>query len=104
MLAAISVRVSFIFLAIAVPALFVTIVKRLIGRARPYVGDIMDPYIYAPFVWKSSYASLPSGHATNAFAAAIAIGALWPKARVPMWIYACGYCHEQGHRECPLPQ
>ncbi len=87
-LAAIAVRIGFIFLAVGVPALFVTIIKRLIGRARPYVWQITDPYSYAPFVWKSSYASLPSGHATNAFAAAIAIGALWPKARVPMWIFA----------------
>jgi undecaprenyl-diphosphatase len=87
-LAAIVVRVGFIFFAIGVPALFVTIVKRLIGRARPYVWPIPDPYSYAPFIWKQAYASLPSGHATNAFAAALAIGALWPKARWPLWIYA----------------
>jgi membrane-associated phospholipid phosphatase len=73
---------------VGVPALFVTIIKRFIGRARPYVSQITDPYAYDPFIWKSTYASLPSGHATNAFAAAIAIGALWPKARLPMWIYA----------------
>jgi len=87
-LAAIVVRTGFIFLAIGVPALFVTIVKRLIGRARPFVFQIAEPYSYAPFAWKQAYASLPSGHATNAFAAAIAIGALWPGARLPMWIYA----------------
>ncbi len=87
-LAAIAVRAGFIFLAVGVPALFVTIIKRFIGRARPYVSEITDPYSYDPFIWKASYASLPSGHATNAFAAAIAIGALWPKARLPMWIYA----------------
>lgn len=87
-LAAIAVRAGFIFLAVGIPALFVTLIKRVIGRARPYVWEIMDPYSYAPFVWNSAYASLPSGHATNAFAAAIAIGALWPKARLPMWIFA----------------
>ncbi len=87
-LAAVAVRISFIFFAVGVPALFVTIVKRLIGRARPYVGQVADPYSYTPFVWNSAYASLPSGHATNAFAAAIAIGALWPEARLAMWIYA----------------
>jgi membrane-associated phospholipid phosphatase len=88
MLAAIVVRTGFIFLAVGVPALFVTIVKRIIGRARPYVSQIADPYSYSPFIWKASYASFPSGHASNAFAAAIAIGALWPRARLPMWIYA----------------
>ncbi len=34
------------------------------------------------------YASLPSGHATTAFAALVAIGAIWPQARALMWIYA----------------
>ena len=36
-LAAIAVRLGFLFLAIGVPGLVVTIVKRLIGRARPLV-------------------------------------------------------------------
>ena len=87
-LAAIAVRAGFIFLAIGVPALFVTIIKRFIGRARPYVWQTTDPFSYSPFIWKASYASLPSGHATNAFALAIAIGALWPGMRLPMWIFA----------------
>jgi membrane-associated phospholipid phosphatase len=87
-LAAIVVRTGFIFLAIGLPALFVTIAKRFFGRARPYVWEVTDPYSYSPFIWKASYASFPSGHATNAFAAAIAIGALWPRARLPMWIFA----------------
>ena len=47
-LAAIAVRAGFIFLAVGVPALFVTIIKRLIGRARPYVSEITDPYSYDP--------------------------------------------------------
>lgn len=87
-LAAIIVRLGFVFLAIGTPVLFAAIVKRLIGRARPLVNEIVNPYSYEPFVWNESYASLPSGHSTNVFAAAIAIGAIWPKARLPMWIYA----------------
>jgi undecaprenyl-diphosphatase len=87
-IAAIFVRAGFIFLAIGVPVLLVAVVKRLIGRARPYVRETVDPFSYVPFEWQEPYASLPSGHATNAFAAAIAIGALWPKARLPMWIFA----------------
>src|SRR5205823_7007912 len=31
---------------------------------------------------------MPSGHSTTAFAAAFAIGAVWPRARIPMWTYA----------------
>jgi membrane-associated phospholipid phosphatase len=86
--AALMVRVSFIFLAVGLPALFTTIVKRFIGRGRPYVWHDANPFDFAPFVWTSDYSSLPSGHATNAFAAAIAVGALWPRMRLPMWILA----------------
>lgn len=86
-LASISIRVGFVFMAIAVPGLFVAIVKRLIGRARPFVaGD--DAWTSLLLTWRPDYASFPSGHATTAFAAAVAIGALWPKLRPMMWAYA----------------
>jgi len=87
-LAAIMVRVAFLFLAIAVPGLFVSIVKRMIGRARPLVGGSLDPYQFAPFIWRSAYASLPSGHATTAFSVLVAFGTLWPRSRTVLWIYA----------------
>ena len=79
------VRLGYVFVAIALPGLLVTIVKRLIGRVRP---SELGPFAYVPWSWKPAFASMPSGHAATATAAAIAIGALWPKARVPMWIYA----------------
>lgn len=86
-LAAWAVRLGFVFVAIGLPGLFVTIIKRLIGRARPFVvGD--GVWAYVPFSWNSAYASLPSGHATNAFAALVAIGAIFPQARALLWIYA----------------
>jgi undecaprenyl-diphosphatase len=86
-LAAISFRLGFVFMAIAVPGLFVAILKRLIGRARPFVaGD--DTWTSMLWVWRPEYASFPSGHATTAFAAAVAIGAIWPQARAVMWVYA----------------
>jgi membrane-associated phospholipid phosphatase len=87
-LAAVAIRLGFLFVAIALPGLVVTIVKRLVGRARPLVGGSVDPFLYLPFGWKVEYASLPSGHATDAFAAALAIGALWPQLRPWMWTYA----------------
>ncbi len=87
-LASLAARFGFLFLAIAAPGLFVTIVKRLIGRARPYVGTFDDPFAYVPFVWRPEYASMPSGHATTAASAAIAIVAIWPRARGVMWLYA----------------
>jgi membrane-associated phospholipid phosphatase len=86
-LAALAVRVGFVFTAIAVPGLFVTTVKRLIGRARPLV-DGNNIWAYQPWGWQVEYASLPSGHATTAFSALVAIGAIFPAARALLWIYA----------------
>ena len=87
-LAAIAVRTGFLFAAIAVPSLFSTIIKRVVGRARPFVGTEADPFLYWPMVWRADYASMPSGHTTSAFAAAIAVGLLWPRLRPLMLIYA----------------
>jgi membrane-associated phospholipid phosphatase len=87
-LAAIAVRLGFLFLAIGLPGLCFAVVKRLIGRARPLVEGSADPFVYRPLGWDVEYASLPSGHATDAFAAAMAVGALWPRARPVMWTYA----------------
>jgi membrane-associated phospholipid phosphatase len=87
-LVALAARFGFLFVAIGLPGLFATIIKRLIGRARPYVGVQDDPFAYMPFIWRPEYASLPSGHAVTATAAAVAIGAIWPRSRVVMWLYA----------------
>ncbi len=87
-LLAVAARFGFVFLAVGVPGLFVTIVKRLIGRARPFVGGFDNPFLYHPFVWRPEYAGMPSGHSTTAVAAAIAIGAIWPRTRPAMWTYA----------------
>ncbi len=87
-LAAVMVRIGFLFAAIAVPGLFVSIVKRMIGRARPLVTGEIDPFVFAPFIWRADYASLPSGHATTAFSVLVAFGTLWPRARTALLLYA----------------
>ena len=61
--------------------------KRLIGRARPLVGADAGPSSISRSAGDVEYASLPSGHATTAFAA-LAIGALWPRLRPFAWAYA----------------
>jgi membrane-associated phospholipid phosphatase len=85
---ALAARFGYLFLAIAVPGLFATIVKRMIGRARPYLDIHGDPFTYKPFIWRPEYASMPSGHSTTAASAAFAIGAIWPRSRPFMWLYA----------------
>ena len=87
-LAAIMVRVGFLFVAIGLPSLFDTILKRLIGRARPSALSVMDPTLFKPFIWRADYASLPSGHATTAFAVLVAFGTLWPRSRTAFLVYA----------------
>jgi undecaprenyl-diphosphatase len=84
-LTSIIVRLEFLFLAIAIPGLVVTVIKGFIGRMRP---SELGPFTYAPWSWQHKFASLPSGHTTAAFAAAFAIGALWPRARLPLWVFA----------------
>jgi membrane-associated phospholipid phosphatase len=93
-LAAIAVRAQFVFIAVAVPGLVTQIVKRIVGRARPLVIDwhIPHPFTYTPFTGKGDFNSLPSGHATGAVSAAIVLGALWPKARPYLWVYAIYIC------------
>jgi membrane-associated phospholipid phosphatase len=86
--AAAMVRVGFLFLAIALPGLFVDAVKQIIGRARPFVSGIADPYLFKPFTWGAAYASLPSGHSAAAFSALVAFGTLWPRARTMLLVYA----------------
>ena len=56
------------------------ILKVIVGRPRPYTGEIA----FAPFTFGSAHASWPSGHTTSAFAFAVAVGLAFPKLRWPM--------------------
>lgn len=85
MLATLVVRLGYIFVAVGLPGLVNTIVKRWIGRERP---SLHGPFVYQPFSWRPEFASFPSGHVTTAFAALVAIGVLYPRARPLLWAYA----------------
>jgi membrane-associated phospholipid phosphatase len=84
-LATVAVRLGFVFLAVGIPGLLDNIGKRMIGRVRP---SAFGPFAYHPFSWDSAYASFPSGHTAAAFSALVAIGALFPRLRPLLWIYA----------------
>lgn len=83
--ASVLARIGFVFLSVGVVGLAISLIKHAIGRARPltaYLIDVPDPHLtFDVMVWKSGYASFPSGHTTTAFAAAVALGALFPRAR-----------------------
>jgi undecaprenyl-diphosphatase len=87
-LAAIMLRVGFLFVAIGAPGLFVNVVKHIFGRARPGVGGSLDPFLFSPFSWPAAYAGLPSGHAATVFSVLVAFGTLWPRGRTLLWVYA----------------
>jgi undecaprenyl-diphosphatase len=86
--AAVMVRVGYLFLAIGMPGLFVAVVKGMIGRARPLVEGGSHPFLFKPFTWHWAFASLPSGHATTAFSVLVSFGSLFPRARALLWAYA----------------
>jgi len=84
-LASIAARLGFLFTAIGLPGLVVTIMKQFIGRLRPSEAG---PFQFAPFAFRPEYTSMPSGHSTTALAVALAVGALYPRLRPILWIYA----------------
>ncbi len=84
-LAGLVVRASFVFLAIAIPGLVIQVFKRAIGRARP---SEFGPHVYDPGLWHAAFHSLPSGHTTTAFSAAMAIAMLWPRSAIALGVYA----------------
>lgn len=85
---ALEVRLTLIFLAIGAPSLLAAIAKRLIGRLRPPAFDTHGHLAFEPIGWRAIAQGFPSGHATTAFAAAIVLGAIWPRARAPLFILA----------------
>jgi undecaprenyl-diphosphatase len=85
LLALVVARLGYVFIAVGLPGLVSTVVKRWIGRVRP---SDAGPFAYEPFSWRPDYASFPSGHATTAFAALVAFGSLFPRIRPVLWGYA----------------
>jgi undecaprenyl-diphosphatase len=91
-IAAMMVRVGFLFTAIALPGIATNVIKYVIGRARPFVGGSPDAFLYAPFTGTAAYASMPSGHTTTALSVLVAFGILWPRLRPYLLIYALLIC------------
>lgn len=79
---------GFVFLTSAVAGLAGSLIKNIIGRARPKLFDDLGSIDFSPFAFKADFASLPSGHATTIFALAATLAILWPAARVPLFTAA----------------
>jgi membrane-associated phospholipid phosphatase len=81
-------RFLFIFFAVLLPVLTGEIIKNIVGRGRPFVGGQANAFNFSHFAGTEAYASFPSGHATAAFALALAVSAVWPHLRRVMLVYA----------------
>ena len=73
---------AFFFLGVGVPSLFTTLVKRLVGRGRPMHFEETGLFGLKSNWTDWTYQSVPSGHATTAFALAAVVGFLSPR-----WFY-----------------
>ncbi len=63
--------------------------KFLIGRARPFVAPLPEPFLtFAGPTLQNDFHSFPSGHATNAFAVAAVVSIFFPPFFRPTLIWA----------------
>ena len=81
-------RVQYLFLAVLVPVLAAEVIKWAVGRGRPFVDGKANAFNFVPFTGTEAYFSFPSAHAVTGFALAFSVGALWPRARPWMLLYA----------------
>ena len=81
-------HIEFLFFAVALPVAFAEVIKYVVGRGRPFVGGKANPFNFAPFTGTEAYFSFPSAHSVTAFALALGVASVWPKWRIPAFIYA----------------
>jgi membrane-associated phospholipid phosphatase len=77
-----------VFVIVAAAGLADDVLKVIFGRARPFMWLAGDTSGFHPFRVKSQFNSFPSGHTTTSFAAAIALGALFPRLRAAFFLVA----------------
>lgn len=70
---------AFLFAAVAVSGIAVTIVKVVIGRARPSMFGELGAYHFEPLVINKYFSSFPSGHATTLGAVAAVLMIWFPR-------------------------
>jgi membrane-associated phospholipid phosphatase len=80
---------GFVFLAVGLPGITSTLLKNLIGRARPKLLDSVGSFsLKGPSFEDYAWQSLPSGHTTTSFAFAFAIAFLVPGTLRPLLLLA----------------
>lgn len=81
-------HLQFLLVAVAASVVCAEMLKWIIGRGRPFVGGKANAFNFQPFNGSEAYFSLPSAHAVTAFALAFAAASVWPRLRMPLYLYA----------------
>lgn len=76
-------RLGFIGAAVGIPGLTVSLIKLVVGRARPDAPGSAGLFDITGFAFDADFQSFPSGHTTNAITLAIAFTVLWPR----YWVF-----------------
>lgn len=80
--------IEYLFFAVLAPVFVTELIKRAVGRGRPFVGGKADPFNFLPFHGAEPYFSFPSAHSVTAFALALGVAVIWPRWRILMFVYA----------------
>jgi membrane-associated phospholipid phosphatase len=76
----------YLFSTVAISGVGVSLLKNILGRARPKYFETLGPVEFQPFTFDHSFASFPSGHATTTGALVGVLAIIWPGARVPLFV------------------
>ena len=91
-LIALGVRIQYLFFAVLFAVLCGELLKYIIGRSRPFVGGDANAFFFQHFAGNPAFESLPSGHATTAFALAFAVSSVWRRMTLFMFVFAVLIC------------
>ncbi len=72
----------FVLVSTGLGGILVTVIKQIVGRARPGLFAELGRAYFQPFTWGTDFESFPSGHSTTVGSIAMAIVLLVPQSRV----------------------
>lgn len=88
----IATAAAFIFLSVAGGGLVDSLLKNMIGRARPELLQTHGAFSFRPFAFQADFASFPSGHSATAGAMAMSLALVFPRLRslfIPAGVLIC---------------
>ncbi|ENN85126.1 hypothetical protein RHSP_56648 [Rhizobium freirei PRF 81] len=83
---------AFIFLSVAGGGIVDSLLKNIIGRARPELLETNGAFYFRPFAFHADFASFPSGHSATAGAMAMSLALVFPRLRpffIPAGVLIC---------------